>query len=122
MDGIQKKVDESWKQSVEKEKSVHPDLQSAPETASEKPNIPSNKAFSYLISTLSMQALAALGEMPGAPEEPAGEADLDQAKYLIDTLEMLEQKTRGNLSAQEAVLIQNALYELRVKFVQKTQQ
>ena len=112
-----KKVDESWKNTVEKEKSTVETPQGAvkPSTAEGK-----DSAFSHFLSTLAMQAFAALGEIP---DPMTGETRLEpkQAKYLIDILEMLHKKTSGNLSADESAVFEDLLYQLRTKFVQKSQ-
>jgi hypothetical protein len=44
--------------------------------------------------------------------------ELALARHTIDTLEMLQAKTRGNLDAKEAELIESLLYELRLRFVE----
>ena len=67
-----------------------------------------------------MQTLAALGEL--AFEEGAQpRVDLTQAQYLIDTIQMLSDKTRNNISKEETDALNALLYELRVKFVAKKQ-
>ncbi|MBU3958984.1 MAG: DUF1844 domain-containing protein, partial [Candidatus Omnitrophica bacterium] len=40
--------------------------------------------------------------------------------FIIDTLEMLQQKTKGNLTSEETKLLENVLYELRMQYVSKT--
>lgn len=73
-------------------------------------------SFSLLVQTLSLQALAALGQVP----DPTGKASpprLDLAKHTIDLLGILEDKTRGNLTAEEAALLERILHELRLAFV-----
>ena len=109
---IKKSVDESWKETVEKEKHVL----SEDKTDDSIPEA----SFPFFISTLGMQALAALGEIenPAANEkkfEPL------QAQYLIDTLQMISEKTKGNLSKDEAAALQDMLHTLRLKFVEKKQ-
>ena len=42
------------------------------------------------------------------------------AKQIIDTLGMMEEKTRGNLDADEERLLKSVLYDLRMRFVQKS--
>ncbi|PYS93011.1 MAG: DUF1844 domain-containing protein [Acidobacteria bacterium] len=61
-------------------------------------------------------AAAALG-MTEHPGLPAGEVDLPLAKHCIDLLATIEQKTRGNLSAQEQQIIEGLLAELRMQYV-----
>jgi hypothetical protein len=46
--------------------------------------------------------------------------DLPLAKQIIDTLGMLQEKTRGNLDADEDRLLKNLLYDLRLRYVQKS--
>lgn len=74
--------------------------------------------FSMFVSSLSMQTLIFLGEIDN-PITHKKEENLDQARYMIDTLVMLKQKTKGNLTANEANLIDNVLYELRMKYTAK---
>ncbi len=107
MDEIKKKVDESWKQSVEKEK-VQP---KAPGEL-----VPPEPDFKFFITTLTLQASIALGHMAN-PSTGKSEADPIQAKFLIDTLGMLQEKTKGNLNQEETELLENLLYELRVAYL-----
>ena len=74
--------------------------------------------FSIFASSLSMQTLIFLGEIDN-PITHKKEENLSQAKYIIDTLVMLKGKTKGNLTANEANLIDNVLYELRMKYTAK---
>lgn len=66
--------------------------------------------------SLGTQAMALLGEtkIPGA-EVPL---DLNAAKQTIDILEMLRDKTKGNLTENESKLVSNLLYDLHMKYVQ----
>ncbi len=75
--------------------------------------------FSMFTSSLSMQTLIFLGEMD-SPITHTKEENLDQAKSIIDTLIMLKEKTKGNLAASEVNLLDNVLYELRMKYTAKT--
>ena len=74
--------------------------------------------FTTFTISLSTQALVHLGEVED-PEGRAGGVDLDAAKQLIDILGMLEEKTRGNLAADEAQLVETILYDLRLRYVEK---
>ena len=111
---IKKKVDESWKNSIQKER------ESLPTEPEQEPPVPEPN-FPFFISTLGMQALLALGEIPD-PATGEKKADLAQAKYLIDIIQMLSEKTKGNLSEEESQIVKDLLYDLRVKFVKKAQQ
>ena len=76
--------------------------------------------FSTHVLSLASSAMVALGQMP-SPSGEEVEIDLDTARYLVDVLGMLEQKTRGNLDDAETRLLQSLLYDLRVAFVDATQ-
>ncbi len=74
--------------------------------------------FATFILSLNTSALVHLGELPEpGKEEP--EMDLALARHAIDTIAMLKEKTRGNLSKDEEALVDNILFDLRMKFVQK---
>jgi hypothetical protein len=45
------------------------------------------------------------------------EEDFAQARFIIDTLGMLKEKTKGNLSQEESDLLENVLYELRMQYI-----
>ena len=109
-----KKVDENWKQSVEKEK-LKPKAQG--EFVPPDPD-PPDPDFKFFITTLTLQASIALGQMAN-PATGKTEKDPTQAKFLIDTLGMLEEKTKGNLTQEETDLLENLLYELRVAYLAK---
>ena len=72
-------------------------------------------SFTTLLQTLASQVLVYLGGVATA----AGEAmiDLDMAKHQIDLLGVLEDKTRGNLSAEEQSALDVTLYETRMRYV-----
>jgi hypothetical protein len=73
--------------------------------------------FDTLVSYLSTTAMFQLGLLPG----PGGEripVDLVNARRTIDLLEILQQKTRGNLIPDEARLLEDVLYELRLSYVE----
>lgn len=73
--------------------------------------------FVTLILSLREGALVALGLVSN---EELGDlpADFAAAKYQIEMLALLEQKTQGNLTADEAKLLSTVIYELRVAFVE----
>ncbi|MDD5005640.1 MAG: DUF1844 domain-containing protein [Candidatus Omnitrophica bacterium] len=109
MEEKDKKIDESWKESVEKEKK---------EPAKEK-EIPIPEAtFSFFITTLGIQAAIALGEIPN-PMTNKTEENLDQAKYLIDIIDMLKEKTKNNLTKEEGQMVESLLYDFHLKYVSK---
>lgn len=107
---IRKKVDDAWKAAVEKEKAT----QEGPAT-----EYPQEINFNLFLSSLMIEALIALGEAEN-PFTKKKEVNLGHAKYIIDLISMLEEKTKNNLEAGEKETIEEILYELRMRFVAKT--
>jgi len=87
-----------------------------PPRPSEPPPIDLN--FSTFVISLSTQALAHLGEIEN-PIDRSVTVDLDAAKQLIDILGILKDKTKGNLDATEAGLLDKMLYDLRLCYVER---
>lgn len=73
--------------------------------------------FSTFVLSLGVSGMVHLGQLPEAEAEGPREPNLPLAKQTIDTLQMLLEKTRGNLDEDESNLIQSVLYELRMGFV-----
>lgn len=88
------------------------------ETEPERPDQVPELNFAAFVISLSTQALAHLGEIPD-PVERAVRVDLDAARQMIDILVILRDKTKGNLDSAENALLENALYDLRMKYVEK---
>src|SRR5438132_4621248 len=76
-------------------------------------------SFLSLIMSLASNAAASLGMMPHPVTGESG-VDLKTAKHWIDVLGMLEEKTRGNLDAQEAQVVEGLLADLRMQYVSFT--
>ncbi|MEE2787412.1 MAG: DUF1844 domain-containing protein [Myxococcota bacterium] len=74
-------------------------------------------SFSTHVFSLNAMALMHLGEMDGMPES---EQNLEAARHVIDTLQMLQEKTQGNLTENEESLLTTVLYDLQMKCVQKS--
>ena len=72
--------------------------------------------FNY-IASLGFQTMIFLGEMPN-PITNQVEKNLKQAKFLIDTLVILHDKTKGNLSKEEDDLLNGSIYELQLRYVE----
>lgn len=72
--------------------------------------------FAAFVVSLSSSALYHLGEIKD-PVTGKTAKDLPIAKQTIDTLKMLQEKTHGNLDADEAEMIENILYDLRLRYV-----
>lgn len=79
-------------------------------------------SFEFLVFSLKTQAEVQLGLLSFNPDDKEEEPDLPAARHAIDMMAMLVEKTRGNLSLDEQRLIENALTELRFRFVQVSEQ
>ena len=86
------------------------------ETAAQPPLPEIN--FSTFIFSLNASALLHLGDYPD-PASGKTKTDLPMAKQTIDLIAMMEEKTQGNLTAEEENLIRHILYDLRLRYVQK---
>ena len=122
----EKYVDESWKESVTNEKVPQPpqDSQDLPNPAphtrepeSEDESDYGELNFLNYLSSLVFQAIIFLGEMPN-PVSNQVEKNLRQAKLLIDTIAILRDKTKGNLNKEEENMLNGALYELQMRYVE----
>jgi hypothetical protein len=74
--------------------------------------------FASFVFSLSTQALVHLGEVPD-PVDGTAQMNLEAARQIIDILAILAEKTRGNLDEAEASLLESALYDLRMRFVDR---
>lgn len=73
-------------------------------------------SFSLLVASLGSQAMMALGQIPN-PTDGKTEVRPELAKHAIEMLSILEQKTKGNLDADEAKMLDAVLHQLRMAFV-----
>lgn len=73
-------------------------------------------SFVNFLSTIATNAAAALGAVPH-PATGQRSLDLDTGKYWLDVLGMIKEKTKGNLHAQEARLLDGLLADLRMQYV-----
>jgi hypothetical protein len=112
-------IDEGWKSEVEHDKDVEkkeekPVEEKAAEQPKERPPLPKGD-FAALISMLVTQAYFALGllQVEGEAREP----DTDMARYNIDMLETIQDKTKGNLDEKEAKVLEETLSQVRMAFV-----
>ena len=78
---------------------------------------PSPVSFLAYISGLVMAAAVYLGDQPD-PVTGLRAVNLTSAGHAIDVLSMLQERTKGNLSAEERQFLDQALYELRLKYVE----
>ncbi len=79
----------------------------------------SEPALSFTAFVLSLASTAAIhfGDLPDPISGKPGERNLDGAAQMIEILALLDQKTRGNLTAEERQVLEQVLYELRLRFV-----
>ena len=108
----EKKVDESWKEEARKAKEVAEES----DEQTRRPGPLPKPDFSFLVTSFAMQVMMHFGDFPN-PVSGKESADLEQAKHGIDTLGLLEEKTKGNLTEQESKLLQTTLYDLRLRYV-----
>lgn len=73
-------------------------------------------SFTSFVLSLNTTALFHLGEI-SHPETGQKVFDLELARHTIDTLAMLEEKTKGNLDSEEQDLISRVVYELKMRFI-----
>lgn len=112
--GPEKTVDEEWKKTVQEEKETVGEEKPEQKT---KQRIP-EASFNLFISSLVTQILINLGEVEN-PFNKKKEQNLDQAKFIIDTLQIIRDKTRGNLSDDEEKYLDTMLYDLRMRYIEK---
>lgn len=106
-------VDDDWKKEAQKEKErLKEEIDHSAPEAGEMPEA----NFTALVNLLATQSVACLGGMGAKPGEPI-QVDPMTAKLFIDLLAVLEEKTKGNLSAEEAALLKRVLSDLRMSFV-----
>jgi hypothetical protein len=76
--------------------------------------------FTAFVLSLASSAAIHFGDLPDPVSGQQAEPNLDGASQMIEILSLLEQKTRGNLTAEERQLLEQVLYELRMRFVEAT--
>ena len=86
---------------------------------SEQDDQPKVSFIAFLFS-LASNAAVHFGDLPDPITNETREPDLEAASQLIEIIAMLEEKTRGNLTAEERQLIEQVLFELRMRFVDAT--
>ncbi len=120
-------IDEGWKGQVEREKEeARRKLdEQAPQAedgeAADQEGLPEEATFESLVGTLASQTMFALGLL-AVPGQEQVMVDLDQAKFSIDLLAVLRDKTKGNLEPKEEGAITEALGELQRVYVARVQQ
>lgn len=119
-------VDEDWKAEAQKEKEILAAQEKAEKTVEQEKEhkkqargrVPPGN-FAALVSTLATQAVYSMGLMAVEGQE-SPEPDLEIARFNIDMLATVEEKTKGNLSKDEERVLKSTLSELRMTFVKLT--
>ncbi len=75
-------------------------------------------SFAAFVLSLAHTAAVHFGDIPEPVSGATPEANLPAAQQMIDILSLIETKTRGNLTAEERQLIEQLLYELRLRFME----
>ena len=119
-------VDEDWKSQAESEKEkLQEQEKAAGAGGAAGPSAGTRElppaSFASLVSGLVTQILFALGAIED-PQSRRRFRNLPLAKYHIDVLSVLEEKTQGNLDDEERKLLDNALYETRMAYVRTAQE
>ncbi|HUR32273.1 MAG TPA: DUF1844 domain-containing protein [Vicinamibacterales bacterium] len=75
-------------------------------------------SFTQFVISLASSAAIHFGDMPDPAGTTVPEPNLEGARQMIEILGLLEEKTKGNLTAEERQVLEQVLYELRLRFVQ----
>lgn len=120
-------VDEDWKSKVERERAEAETEAVAEESTvadssgnADAAPAPPPADISMLVTTLLTQAMAAMGQLPGE-EGKAPEVNMPYAKHFIDLVGIIEEKTKGNLTAEESKFITESLHQVRMLYVATSQ-
>jgi hypothetical protein len=111
-------VDEDWKSQVEAEKEFARRQEQQERQPTEKTGrepLPTPDLI-FLVNTLYYQAMVSLGLMPSLTTGKS-QVDLEYARYTIDTIQMLWDKTEGNRTPEESATLDAMLHELRMAYL-----
>ncbi len=108
-------IDSDWKSEAAREKEKLAEREKGPERLGGEA-YPPTSAFLEIVNLVAMQAAIAVGgfQGPGGERLPPNPVS---ARHFIDMLEVLQVKTRGNLTDDEQKILEAVLYELRIQFV-----
>lgn len=94
----------------------------APDRAAENPgaaHMPQEVDFISFVGSLAASALMHMGEKI-TPDQPDDIRDLAAAKQMIDLIDLLKEKTRGNLTDEESKMMETLTYNLKMRFVKES--
>ncbi len=106
-------IDSDWKEEAQRDKERLAEEEQA-STASESGPLP-KPMLADLLNMIAMPAVMAIGGYR-TPEGKVLPPDLNLAKYHIDVLELVEEKTKGNVTEEEAKMLASTLHQLRAQF------
>lgn len=119
-------VDEDWKSQVEAERRAAAEAAQSGQTdrqpggqqpgGHEAPGTMPPASLDTLVSTLATEAMVSMGQLPH-PATGHAAVNLDQARYFVDTLAVIQQKTQGNLTPEESQGLEAVLHQLRMLYV-----
>lgn len=75
-------------------------------------------SFTAFVLSLASTAAVHFGDLPDPVSGERAQPNLDGAAQMIEILTLLDQKTRGNLTAEERQVLEQVLYELRLRYVE----
>ena len=116
-DADEKTAEQAAQPANDKPAEQQPEEESAAEEHEEEPQFPEIN-FPTFVASLNASALVHLGVIDD-PASGKKSKNLPMAKQTIDILSMLEEKTQGNLAKDEADMLKNVLYDLRIMFVRE---
>src|SRR5436190_23327255 len=88
------------------------------EHADQQENGAEGISFAAFVLSLAHTAAVHFGDIPDPVSGQASDPNLPAAQQMIDILSLLEAKTRGNLTAEERQLLEQLLFELRMRYVE----
>lgn len=123
VEDLSKRIDDDWKRRAQLEKEQlagKPARGEGGGKAAAAPDVKASPAFAALIQTLASQAYYHLGLLDD-PVHGRSPVDLDAARTSIQMIEILDQRTRGNLAKEEEQALKDVLADLRMAYVESTQ-
>jgi hypothetical protein len=86
----------------------------------ENPQGSAEVTFVGFVLSLAHTAAFHFGDVPDPISGQAGQVNLGAAQQIIDILALLQEKTRGNLTAEERQLLEQIVYELQMRYIEAT--
>jgi hypothetical protein len=108
-------IDDDWKSQAAAEK----ERLAASVESGERREVPP-ASFTGLVQLIAMQAMVGLGGLAGPPGQEIP-PNMELAKHHIDLLDVLDNKTKGNLSPEEKRMLDTTLHQLRMAYVESLQ-